>query len=453
MPGLLLLLTPAVLAHPPPLPQPAVGIPMHEVHAALDGRAPAPDPRVLEPPPQLLERPSQPPPPAPDKQLYGGRMDNHVDSANFTVAWTDGDATQAVAEQASAAMEAAWQALVEEQGWQPPVSSDRYMLWVLLEPDLSGTGLTTEYTSADFPQGYPVIFLNPAYANHSDFFDSLSAHEFAHALQYRLRDWDGTDTDSWYWEASAEWMSEQARPELNVYAWSVYYYSTQPWFRFDSTENEHQYGMSVVNAYIEEALSDEDGLREVWELSEQRTGQPWDAILAEYLGVPATDIWGGFTGAMGNEALRESALYEPVLIDGYATDGLEGEVAMLGTDYFELREDATVSVEAVVDGEVVLISGPDGWGDSLQLGGGDVLGVIGATEPTAGYRLIVVEDSPDTGDDGPADNPGGGLGGQRGGCGCDTSGGAALWLGWLGLGWLRVRRREARVRRKERSSR
>jgi hypothetical protein len=446
MTGLLLLLTAQALAQQPPLPSHAVGIPVGEVHAALDGRGAAPDPRILTPPPQLLERPAGPLPPAPDKLLYGSRMDNHVDSANFTVAWVDGDGTQAVAEQASVALEAAWQALVSEQGWPQPVSSDRYMLWVLLEPELAGTGLTTEYTSTDFPDGYPVIYLNPDYAYHSDFFESLATHEFSHALQFGLRDWSGEATDSWYWEASAEWMAELARPELNVYAWSVYYYSTQPWFRFDAMENQHQYGMAVLNAAIEEQLTGDGGVLSVWELSAERTGQSWLPILEEHLEISATDLWGGMTGAMGNALLRESVYYEPVLIDGYVTDGFEGEVAMLGTDYFEVQEAATVSVEAVVDGQVVLISGPDGWGDSLQLSAGDVVGVIGASEPTARYRLLLgpPQGGQDTGfptDSDPlADNPGGGLGDDGGGCGCGAAGGTALWLGWLGLGWFGVRR-------------
>ena len=451
MTSLLLLLPPLAIAAEPPLPQHAVGIPVGAVQAALDGREAAPDPRVLAPPAQLLERPLGPLRPAPDKQLYGGRMDNHVDSANFTVAWTDGDATQDVAEQASDALEAAWQALVEEQGWQQPVSSDRFMLWVLLDPGLSGTGLTTEYASTDFPDGYPVIYLNPDYAYHSSFFDSLATHEFAHALQYGQRDWNGSATDSWYWEASAEWMAEQAQPALNVYAWSVYYYSTQPWFRYDSMDNQHQYGMCVLNAYAEEALMGEEGLREIWELSAERTGQSWLDILEEYLAIPATDLWGGMTGAMGNELLFESRLYEPVLIDGLVTDGFEGEVAMLGTDYFEISEAATVSVEAAEDGDVVLISGPDGWGSSLQLAAGDVLGVIGGSEPTARYRLLLGPpeggqdtDTP-TDSDPPVGNPGDGLGGDDGGCGCASGGAPALWLGWLGMGWLGVRRRGMRA--------
>jgi len=426
-----LILTAAALSMAAP-PQPAVGIPVHAVHAALDGRAPAPDLRVLQAPPELGPPLASPAMPSPDKLLYGTRMDNHVDSENFTVAWRDGDGSVAVAEQASEAMEAAWQVFIDDQGWRQPVSSDQYMLWVLLDPGLSGTGLTTEYSSGDFPDGYPVIFLNPGYAHHSAFFDSLCTHELAHAIQYALRDWDGSDADSWYWEASAEWMSEQARPELNVYAWSVYYYSTQPWFRFDSTDNQHQYGMSVVNAYIEEVLGDGDSLRSTWELSEQRTGVGWDLILAESIGIEAAEIWGGFSGAMANGQLRESAIYEPVLIDGPVSDGLEGEVAMLGTDYFSVTERVTVSVEALDAGGVVLASGPHGHGASVQVEFGDVVGIVGASEPTARYRISVgapvdVQDTADTGFDTPTQQ----WGERQGGCGCGSPAAASGWL--LGL--------------------
>ena len=431
----LLLLAPTVLANEPPAPPWVPDIPMAAVHAAIDGRAPSPHVRVLEPPPQLLLSPG-PPPPFPDKQLYGGRMDHHVDSTNFTVAWAEGDATQVDGELASQALEAAWQALVEEQAWQPPASSDTYMLWVILDPSLGGTGLTTEYTSPDFPDGYPVMFLNPTYTYDTDFFESLSAHEFSHALQFALRDWAGSASDAWYWEASAEWMAELARPELDVYAWSAAHYSSHPWYRFDSVDDYHQYGMCVLNAYVEEHLTGDGGVRAVWELSAERTGNSWDEVLVEALGVSAGDVWGGFTGAMGNQLLGESSFYEPVLSDGYAEDGLEGEVAMLGTDYFEILQDATVTVVATVEGEKVLISGPGEWGTTLNMGAGEVLGVTGVTEPTADYRLTVEPSTVerDTGDTGDPDKPE-----EPGGCACGGGVGGTFWVGLLALGWTRRR--------------
>jgi hypothetical protein len=449
MTALPLLLLASVQASVLDLPPDAREIPMHAVHAALAGRAPALDPRILTPPPQLLERPGGPLPPFSDKPVYGGRMDNHVDSENFTVAWADGDASQAVAEQASEALELAWQVFVDEQGWTQPISSEQFLLWVVLDPGLSGTGLCTEYSSSEFPQGYPVIYLNPSYAHHPAFFDALATHEFGHALQFALRDWRSQGSEAWYWEASAEWMTEQARPELDTYAWSVTYYSDRPWYRYDSTEDYHHYGMCALNAYIEEHMGDADTLLSIWEQGGEMSGSPWLPILEASLGATPSEIWGGFTGHMSNELLAESGLYDPVLIDGSAQDGLEGEVAMLGTDYFSISEDATVSLQATVEGEELVLSGPRSWGDSIQLRAGDVVGVVGLSEPTAHYRLEI--GPPEAWDTGEAldteDDHGGnaGFGRDSKGCGCASPGHAmaSWWLSCLWLTWLCWRRRSS----------
>jgi len=436
IPTLFLMAPPAAALEPGPGLH---DIPMGQVFEALAGLAPPPHPRVVEPPPQLRS-PSPVPSPFPDKQVYGGRMDHWVDSANFTVAWNGGDASQAEAELASGALEAAWQALVEDRGWTLPVSSDRFLLWVVLEPTLGGTGLTTEYTSIEFPDGYPVIYLNPTHAPYTQFFESLCAHELSHALQFALRDWDVGDQEAWYWEASAEWMAELARPELEAYAQSSYYYSTQPGYRFDSTENYHQYGMFPLNAAVEELMVGDGAVRAVWELSAERTGEPWHTILAEALGRSEGEIWAVFTGAMGNGTLSESSLYTAVQDMGFAGDGLEGELPMLGTDYYEIPRDCSVTVEPTVAGDRLMLAGPHDFGTTISLREGEFLAVTGLTEPTASYRLTLGELAFDSGDTGLNPDK------ERGGCSC--GGGAhAAWLGLFGLPWALHRRRGQRSRK------
>jgi len=444
----ILLLTGSALAAP--------DIPMDAVFDALAGRGPAPDLRVVQAPVQL-DGLARPPLPFPEKQLYGGRMDNHVDSENFTVAWNHGEATQEVGELVSQTMEEAWQALVEEQDWTQPVSSDIYMLWVLLDPWLNGTGLTTVYNTELYPQGYPVIYINPYYVFDEAFFRSLCAHEFNHALQFALRDWSSGEDESWYWEASAEWGAELALPDENAYANSSVYYSWYPWYRYSSTEDYHQYGMFVLNAYLEEHVTGSGGMRRIWELSTERAGVDWADILAESAGESAADIWGGFTAAMGNDGLREQALYEPVLIDGTLSDGFEGRVALLGTDYFTVDQRASVSVSTSVQGEEVMISGPSGWGAVIDVSPGDVLGITGLSDPDAGYLVSfgdpLEQDTGGDGDSGELADTGGrppsldsGPAGDRpfqtgddAACGCGTGAGGAAWLALLFAGLLRRR--------------
>ena len=124
------------------------GASMGEVFAVLEGRAIPLDPGMLTPPVQLTGRRGETPPGS-HKALYGERMDNHLDTANFTIAWADGEATQSEAEATAAGMEAAWQALVTEQGWTQPISCVLDLLWVILESNIDYAGYLSWYETDD----------------------------------------------------------------------------------------------------------------------------------------------------------------------------------------------------------------------------------------------------------------------------------------------------------------
>ena len=374
-----------------------------------------------EPPPALYA--AAPPPPPGAKGVYGGRMDNHVDSTNFTVAWADGDATTSAANDASEALEAAWTALVEEQGWAPPVSSDDYFVWVVLDPGLSGTGLTYELATDEFPDGYPVILLNPNYANNGRFWRSLAAHELNHALQYARRDYLSSREEPWYWEASAEWGAELALPDINMYATSSVYYAEATDARYSSMEGYHQYGMFPLNAFVEETMTGDGGMLAVWERSEALSGERWDVVLADALEVDALTLFAGFSGAYAAEALRESALYEtPAVISSFDGEAQSGEVNYLGSDVWVASRDMWVELDA---GEA-LLANAEGVGARLWVNAGDHFTVTGAGDGEP-YTLIEGE-AQDTGlvDDDRS-------GGEKGGgatCGLIAH---RPGLGWLGL--------------------
>ena len=394
-----------------------------------------------EPPPALYEAAAPPPPGA--KGLYGGRMDNHVDSANFTVAWADGDATTSAADDASEALEAAWTALVEEQGWAPPVSSDDYFVWVILDPTLSGTGLTYELSTDDYPDGYPVILLNPTYASNARFWRSLAAHELNHALQYARRDYLTGREEPWYWEASAEWGAELALPDVDMYATSSVYYADATEARYSSMEGYHQYGMFPLNAFVEETMTGDGGMLAVWERSEALSGERWDAVLADALGVDALTLFAGFSGAYAAETLRESSKYErPAEIVTFDGAAQTGQVNYLGSDVFVASRGMWVDLS---DGDA-LLANADGVGARLWVDAGDHFTVTGA-EDGAPYTLIEGDEEGDTGlvdeDDG-----GGGGGGKSGGgtCGLTRPSHGAGWLGLIGLLALGRRRRSPRGR-------
>jgi hypothetical protein len=414
-------------AAPPPCGTP-------DVLAALAG-GPAAHPAMLTAPPLLDGRPRSG---AEDKQVYGGHYEFWLDTPNFTINWWDSRVDPAAADAAAEALEGAWTALVEEQGWEPPVSSDQYLIWVLLDPDLGYTGWTTEYTTDLYPQGYPVIYLDPAWLSSPEFYGALAAHEFMHSIQYALREYTGGASEPWYWEASANWASELADPDRDGYQYASEWYATQADLAFDSTAGSHQYGMFVFNAWLEEHQTGPDGMKAVWELSAEDPAG-WDQLLADSTGVTTADLWGGFTGAYANHGLAESDQYTDVRTEGPLEDGVSGSLPQLGTHYYRVE----ASVRVSVTGDAVL-GGPSGHGTSLVVAPGEVIGV---TMVTPGDYTLLVEENVDTGGDPPDDDAAdtGDEGEETsGGCGCDATGGMAA-AAWMAPLLALLRRRPSRL--------
>jgi hypothetical protein len=398
----------------PALAAPLCGTP--DALAVLAGVAPAHDPRVLAPPPGLRMGIAPDAPAPPDtKPTYGTPYEDHETSENFLVTWTDSSVDPAVATQTLADLEDAWAALVEDQAWPVPVSGDTYKLWVVLDPTLSGTGLTTEYTTDDYPEGYPVIFLNPTWASDTRFWRSLAAHEFSHALQYRLRDYAGETWEPWYWEASAQWQSELADPDNDGHLYTAAWYADRPGDAYDSMVDSHQYGMFVFNAWLEEHQTGPDGLRQVWLLADDRQGDSWDQVLAESTGEDPATLWAGFTGVYGNGGLAQSADYAAAAQQGTLGEGVGGNLAYLGTDYWSVAEDGEVRL--LVDaGDEAVLGGVSGTGQTLAVGAGEVLAVTGiVADGFAAYTLTLEAGGGDGGGSGGSDGSGGEDGGGSSG--------------------------------------
>lgn len=409
------------------------------VLAALSGTGPVHHPGVVDPP---WSNPSVAPP-ASGKSVWGAALDNQVSSDNFTVGWDDGDGDTAAAERVLGALEVAWTSLVETQGWTAPRSSDDFLLWVVLDPSIGHTGYTTLLFDGDFPDGVPVVYMNPDYTVYGTFWEHLAVHEFNHALQYAVRKWNGGSSEAWYWEASAEWGAELATPELDVYALQAAYYAAAPEVQFDTVNGGHEYGMFVLNAWLEEHLLGEGGLRDVWLASRDRPGDDWLEILEEETGWEAGALWAAFTAALGNDDLREAGLYDDPILQGVLAEGSSGRLAHLGTDYWTVEADALVTV----DGDALLGS-PAGQGEAVVALAGEVLTVT-ALKQNANYSLGLgeVPDPVDSGDTGPpADSdsvdPTGVPDDEGVGCGCSQSPSPPpLWPLIIGLGVLARRSR------------
>lgn len=351
-------------------------------------------------------------PPPPSKTVYGSHFSYHRDTANFSINWDDPAIDGEVVDATAEALELGWQSFVEEQGWPAPVSSDEWLLWVILDPNLTGTGLTNEYTTVEFPDGYPVIWIDPdGYAEFGpDFYTALTVHELMHAVQFAMRPsaWEADDMrQAWYWEASATHASELADPAVDGHQYTSAWYVETAEARFDLVDSGHEYGMFVFNAWLEEAQGP-GAMQAVWTTAAGLPETtPWDELLAAATGTDAAELWAGFTGAYGNGQLAESGLYTDVR-PGALELPLEGSADALGTRYYRAEDDVRVRVTA---GEAVL-GGPSGAAEVVELARGEVLAVTSLVDGGS-FTVDVAPDEPgdeggDSGDEGSSSGGGSG---------------------------------------------
>ena len=348
------------------------------------------------------------------KALHWQPLAGRLDSKNISVQWAGADGDEVMAGVLLDAFEGAWDALITDQGWPGPASSDTHLLVVVLDPSIAASGLTLEYAVSGFPDGVAIIYMNPENAGLDAFFRSVAAHELHHAIQFGMRGaWSSQPAEAWYWEASAEWAAELALPSLDQYAWSAQWFTQDPSLRFDSLDGFHQYGMFLLNAWLHEEAGP-SGMLETWAISTDRPEVGWDTLLAEGTGFDPQRIWGGFVQAVGARELAESALYPAVTPVAEIIDQVTGTLPRLGARYYTVAGAGTLVVE---EGEV-FVTGPGGEGASLEVAEGDLIAAVGLADG-ADYTLRL--DPPPEGDDDDSADDGGGCSGCGGGA-------AALFL-------------------------
>ena len=360
----------------------------------------------------------------PNKSIYGASFPNQRSSENFTVGWENGHGSASSADEALEALEHGWAHFVEDNNWVQPVASDEHLVWVILRNDLSGTGLTTTYSDANYPQGYPVIYLNSEWSDWSEFWETLAVHELGHALQYAHRSYTTSQEEPWYWEASAVWMEALALPGNKTYAVQASYYADQPEHRYSSMEGYHQYGMFLINTYIEEHITGEGGLKSIWELSASRSDKRWPSIISESTGQPIEEVFQGMTRELAEMNYTDSTHYEVPKREGRLEEQASGILEKYGTHYWKIREDVRVEAQ----GSVILSNANE---DPLVASykKGDLLAVTATANGENDYVLNVFPPTADTGDTAALDTatepetP-------IGGCACNSkpSRVASLWI-------------------------
>lgn len=312
------------------------------------GRAPVDDVRFVTPPfhPVVWAMPG--------KDLYGEPLEHHVEGVNFSVQWEGSDATEAIADAYVEELESAWTTLVIDQGWPAPATSNQYLVRVILDPSLTGTGYTTTYDIPGEDRAAPVMYVNPAYWDSLESFSrSVAVHEFSHAIQYAVRDWRSSDAEAWFWEASAEWMAELGNPSLDGYVYSAEYYAENTEDTYDSLANAHQYGMFVLPAYLDETS---EAFQPIWA---ENSGGDWVDEIRGQTGEDFDATIGEMASWYVAGTLRESDLYTRVDFAGTWSGDTDVDPGLYGTAIYKVTAPAELAVDGpgrldfAVDGEVL----------------------------------------------------------------------------------------------------
>ncbi len=428
-------------------------------------------PGFLRPPPGVGVLPAgRPPGPPLPREIYGTPYPDHLESEHFTINWVAGDASREDAAAAADALELAWETFIEAGGWTEPVSSDRYFLWVMLDPALGGTGYTTVYTTDEYPEGYPVMYLNPDWAYDTAFWRSLAIHEFHHTVQFAMRPSYGSVDEDWYWEATAGWASLHAEPDSAAIDYTVAWYADDAHLDAATANAGHEYGMMAFNAYLE-VIGDAGSPLRVWQGAADPRARWFDLLSAE-VATPIDELIGAFGVQYANNTYSRTERWrDPELLDPAA--GGEQQAERLGSRSYQAREDGSYAVEPV-EGDVVMtdLSGPV---SVVDLSAGDIFTVTATASGDARWRIVPADGATDGSDGadgadgttdgaadggGPADtsapdgnDAGDGEAGDSeaeasgddkgcGGCSHGAPGGAAVWAAAAALG-LGLRRRRA----------
>lgn len=392
---------------------------------------------------------ASPPPPVGDKVWYGTPVGDTWQTSNFGVVWNPGEASQDVAEVAADALETAWDALVVADGWAPPPGSEAYLVWVVLDPYMGADGLTVELEAPDLPMGHVVLHLNPTLASDEARFQAVAVHEFAHALQYRVRDWDAAGSELWFWEATAAWAVPRVLPADVGWVTEATGFTAAPGLPYDSVEDGHDRGMSLLLRWLE--AQQPGATLAAWTEGRDRPGDDWAAILAASTGLGDAELWAGFAAAAGNDGLPGSASIPDVATRGELVSGSYGDdLPRLAVDYHRLGGRAPM-LAWLSDGtgEEAVLAVPGSVGPEVLVAPGQRLAVVGLDPFGADYQVFLspVADEP------VEPPPGGGTLSDPyevvtpSSCGCAAgASGTGGWLGWLVVATAATTRRGVTAR-------
>jgi MYXO-CTERM domain-containing protein len=212
-----------------------------------------------------------------EKQTRDGFGGGHEEllSTNFAVKWTSANLTPDQAQQVLDILEDSWSLYFDTLGHTIPAGADQFRInaYVSGEKDNPSIDFDGGYANLD-GEGFTYLVLSTNLIGQADD-DGLLAtasHEFYHDVQFGTEAYIG-ESAYWYWEATAEWASQQLYPDLDdsyAFVGAFALLTELPiFFSGDAFAEDpsgvHQYGASIFPRHLTDRLDSPALVADSWE--------------------------------------------------------------------------------------------------------------------------------------------------------------------------------------------
>ena len=195
---------------------------------------------------------------------FGGGHDV-LESTNFAVKWTSAALSQEEAQLVADVLEESWALYVDSLGHTIPAGADQFRInaYVSSEEDNPSIDFEGGYANLD-GEGFTYLVIHASHFGPDSDVESIRSvlsHEFYHDVQFGMNAYDAGSA-YWYWEATAEWASQELYPDLDdAYTFvGAYALATELPIFFagdpfgDSPSSVHQYGASIFPRHLTDRL-------------------------------------------------------------------------------------------------------------------------------------------------------------------------------------------------------
>lgn len=305
---------------------------------------------------------------------------NVRESDNFALKWTNASLTDEQADFILTALEDSWTMFIDVLGHGVPLGGEMYKVNAFVSDAEDNPPIDFGGGYAGFDDdGYPFLVMSDDLLEDRAALRHVASHEFYHDVQLSA-DAFFEEASFWFWEATAEWASQELDPaELYGYLFiGAYALSPElPLYHYgdalggaDPIVGVHQYGASLYPRFVSARVGDPTLIPRVW----IQGGSDPLATLATLTGRPLADEFAEFAAhnATWDYAAPQKMLIEQarafylqqfperdptIYVDAVGTGGMTSPPSPLGNLAY-----ATIAIERPSDGAIAVAIEPDASG-------------------------------------------------------------------------------------------